>query len=415
MISLKRGSDFVTTRPEYWCNRSLLVTLDGPDGRRIVRVEKPFARLGSHEDSEVVLQDEQIAGQSLYLHATELGVFCLGLPRSTHGHRSPSGWLRPDQQIPFGPYHVCARLADQEGDHQPAPEFDFTARGAIADPRPLMAVSFDNRELATCRLSRRLTVLGSHRSSNIQLKGGHVSDTHAILYWSHPTLWVVDLLGPVGTLFEGRRIEATQLPEGESIKLGNVTLTHCSPFRGHGGAASQDAVTTLLPLTGGRLRRQASRLMARKKRFETRQAQWEQQRRQTQAELDEVASRLNSQRAELDAMAARLAKRQAELEIVANRRTQPAQEVLPGDVADRPAETSVGEEVRPALPPTLQDATDEDPDRLVQHVTGRLVASQRGAVLRRTAKQLAVALLLMFATAGAIFLLHHYADALKTF
>jgi hypothetical protein len=413
MMGYERGGDSVTTRPEYWCDRSLLVTLDGPDGRRIIRVEKPFARIAAHEASEVVLQDHRIAGQSLYLHATESGVFYLVLPRSTPGRPSPAGWLQPKQQIPFGPYLVSAQLADQKEDPPSVPEPDLTARGAIADPRPLVAVSLDDHELATCRLSRRLTVLGSHRSSNVQLKGGHVCDTHAILYWSNPTLWVVDLLSPVGTLFEGRPIEAMRLPEGESIVLGNVTLTLCSPLRGHNDAPPQNAVATLLPFDGRRLRRQVSRLIARKKRFEARQAQWEQQRRQTEAELNEVASRLNRQRTELNALANRLTERQAELETMANRLEQPSQETLStANLGGRSADVNVPENGYASFPP---DATDEDPDRLVQHVTGRLVASQRGAVLRRAAKQLAVALLLMLATAGAIFLLHHYADALRNF
>ena len=289
-----------------------------------------------------------------------------------------------------------ARLADQEENSQSAPELDFTARGIIADPRPLVAVSLDGRELATCRLSRRLTVLGSHRSSNIQLKGGRVSDTHAILYWSRPTLWVVDLLGSVGTLFEGHPIVATQLPEGESIVLGNVTLAHCPPPHGRDNAPPGNVAAAAPPLASRRLRHQIRRLISRKRRFEARQTQWEQQRLQTEAELNETFNRLTLQRAELDALANRLEERQAELDKLAGRLQQPAQET-------------------PQPTPKPLDATDEDPDRLVQRVTGRLVASQRGAVLRRAAKQLAIALLLGLTTATAIFLLHRYADVLRSF
>jgi len=50
----------MTATSTYWCTESLLVTIDGPTGRSTIAIDKPFARIGSHAKSEVVLRGDRL-------------------------------------------------------------------------------------------------------------------------------------------------------------------------------------------------------------------------------------------------------------------------------------------------------------------------------------------------------------------
>lgn len=217
----------MTTRSRYWCEKGLLVTVEGPEGSFRTTIEKPFARIGSHPSSEVVLPGPQVAQRGLYLHATDAGVFCINLLQAGCAADEVIGWLDSNRAITLGPYKVSAQLAggsEAVADAQP----DLDAKGAVAPPFPRISVSIDGREVAERRLRRRLTVLGRGKSSTMRLMGNYVSAVHCVTYWDGDTLWVVDLLSANGTAFEGEAIEVVELPLGSSFVLGNVRLTFAS-------------------------------------------------------------------------------------------------------------------------------------------------------------------------------------------
>lgn len=199
-------------------------------------VEKPYARIGSHEGSEVVLAARGVPRRGLYLHATDAGVFCVRL--RDEGPRAGlfRGWLLPHQATPLGPYRVSAHLA--EGNESPgAGGPDLEARGSAEAPYPVVAVSFAGREVARRRLRRRLTVVGRCRPSTLPIWGGDLSAPHLAFYWEAGILWVIDLLSRRGTWLDGAPVEVAQLPLGRSLTLGEVVLN----YSGLAGAPTQAA------------------------------------------------------------------------------------------------------------------------------------------------------------------------------
>ena len=101
---------------EYWCEQGLEITVDGPEGRFCVKVEKPFARVGRHESSEVVLPNKRAPHRGLYLHATEAGIFYVRLASSSSKNdQGAQGWLAPGQILNVGPYQITVQLAEWAG------------------------------------------------------------------------------------------------------------------------------------------------------------------------------------------------------------------------------------------------------------------------------------------------------------
>jgi len=239
----------VAAPPAYWCAHWLVVSVEGPEGRIERIIQKPLARLGNHAGCEIVLGDPRVVGRSLYLHATDAGVYCVRLPRSVGGRGWIARWLRPNEVARFGPYRIVARLAGADTSSVSPPR-DLGAKGTIPPPHPLLAVSIGGEELATCRLTRRLTILGSHPSSNIQLKNAGVSESQLALYWTPESLWAIDLLGRFATLMRGRPIEAVRLEEHQTLSLGEIEVTHLPDPNVRGALAAdnvRDASTAIAP------------------------------------------------------------------------------------------------------------------------------------------------------------------------
>ncbi len=221
----------VTTQSKYWCDQGLVITVDGPGGRRTVEVDKPFARLGSHDSSEVLIPDKRIARRRFYFHATDEGVFCVNLTHSKKKLDQSRGWLNPDDTIKMGPYGISVRLAgDPEAEPGPKPQPDLEHRDTAADPRPLLAMSIKGKEVDEREVKRQLTVLGRRIPSTLRITSYSVSSAHCVLYWSSGLLWVVDLFSVNGTRLQGNKIEAAELPPGDILKVGHAELLHLAVF-----------------------------------------------------------------------------------------------------------------------------------------------------------------------------------------
>ena len=198
VLVVEASSSAVTTGTRYWCDRKLLIAVDGPEGRSSTTVQKPFARVGSHAGSEIVLPDKRVRPRALYVHAAETGVFCLNLSASQSASSSSRGWLHPDQKLTVGPYQLSARLS---GDVHPPLNCtaDLEAKGSAEAPFPVVAATVQGEEIGRRLLTRRLTLVGRHRSSKIRLTSHSVSAAHCVMVWASGALWVVDLLSGNGT------------------------------------------------------------------------------------------------------------------------------------------------------------------------------------------------------------------------
>jgi pSer/pThr/pTyr-binding forkhead associated (FHA) protein len=206
----------------------MVITVERPEGHFCVTVEKPFARIGTHGSSEVVLPQEGAPHRSLYLHATEAGVYYVRLASASENDTDSHGWLAPDQVISVGPYRIAVQLAN--GSAKPdalRPDFEVPETGP---PRAALMIVHDGRTVAHYPLRRRLTVVGRGQRSTLRLADAQVSTAHCVLYREADRLWAIDLLSSNGTLVTGQPLEAAVVAPGQSLVLGgSVELVYTCP------------------------------------------------------------------------------------------------------------------------------------------------------------------------------------------
>jgi hypothetical protein len=213
---------------EYWCQQGLEITVEGPEGRYSVKVEKPYARIGRHGSSEYILPNKYAPHRGLYLHATDAGIYYVRLASSpSKNDKGAQGWLAPGQVLEVGPYKVSAQLTDPQVDIN-APLPDFEGRSS-APPHPMMVVVHRGETIAHFALRRRLSVAGRDQHSSLRLADSQISTSHCILYREKGKLWAIDLLSSNGTFIGGQPIESALIEPGQSLSLGDhVELAYLS-------------------------------------------------------------------------------------------------------------------------------------------------------------------------------------------
>ena len=225
---------------DFWLQQGLIVRVNGPDGGREFQVERPFARVGSHPSSEVLLPD--IAKRSIYLHATSDGVFCLNLSRDNQFPPEHAGqWLKPDEQLSLGPYRLTASLESHPLEPA-APLLPLIARGRIGNAVPVFRVSCKNGPKAKYRIQRLLTVVGRDVTCGLSLSGSRVSSPHCAFYYENERLWCIDLLSGNGTFHNGQRTDIAELELSDQVGVGEFRLVYKA--RAKREAASQAGAST---------------------------------------------------------------------------------------------------------------------------------------------------------------------------
>jgi pSer/pThr/pTyr-binding forkhead associated (FHA) protein len=213
---------------EYWCDLGLEITVEGPDGRSSVRVEKPFARIGRNRSSEVVLPTKDVPGRALYLHATESGVYYIRLLPPPSEDDSPAlGWLAPGQTLRIGVYQIAAELAGGLVSADTVPP-DFQGADS-AEPCPLLTVVHNRETVAHHPLQARLSTVGRDQHNTLRLVDSQVSTSHCVLYRQQERLWVIDLLSSNGTFLAGHRVETALVPPSQPLSLGSHVELVCLP------------------------------------------------------------------------------------------------------------------------------------------------------------------------------------------
>ena len=213
---------------EYWCEQGLEITVEGPEGRYGVKVEKPFARIGRHGSSEFVLPDKHAPHRGLYLHATESGVYYVRLASSpAKNDKGAQGWLAPGQILDVGPYQIAAQLTNGQSKTD-APLPDFEGRDSTP-PYPVLMIVNRGETVAHYPLRRRLSVVGRDQHNTLRLTDSQISTSHCILYREEDKLWAIDLLSSNGTSIAGQPLESALIAPGQSLTLGDhVELVYLS-------------------------------------------------------------------------------------------------------------------------------------------------------------------------------------------
>jgi len=212
---------------DYWCDHRLTIQVQGPDGTRTVNLEQPFARVGSHRRSDVLLEGEDVPKHGLFLLAVEDGIFCIGLTSGRDG-QSQRRWLGADDEVAVGGYRLRVEYAG--GDSQ-AGNLDRAAldeKGTADLPVPVIDVLVNGQRRAVHRCYRQLTIIGRSHPSCLRLKSGLISATHVALVWVRGRCWAIDLLSANGTKKRGQRFDVARLRRGRSLQLGEVALRFAS-------------------------------------------------------------------------------------------------------------------------------------------------------------------------------------------
>lgn len=209
---------------QLWCERGIVVSVEGPHGKQSHAIDKPYALIGTHPAADVALDDPRVSLRDVYLHATEAGVHSITLTALRAATKTTVGWLDADQVFRLGDHRLTARLAVE---HPPAarPPLPLTARSLVYGSAPLVSIAFDGHEVQRRPLRRRLTIVGRTQPSALRIKSSDLSTAHLALYWDRGVLWAIDLKSRVGTWINGAAIGAIALSPGAALQIGEVELT----------------------------------------------------------------------------------------------------------------------------------------------------------------------------------------------
>jgi hypothetical protein len=207
-----------------WCDEQLVVTVEGPPGTREIHVPKPYARIGWHPDSEIVLQGAHVAKRALYLHATPEGVFALNLDREEAPLDHHGRWVGSQEVLALGDFRLRVRLAS--GDRETVPDSDPVRWGSASPPLPVVRIFCGPLLKDKRRFRARLNVLGRRPQCALQLRGQRVSSFHAALFWDQRRLWCIDLLSGNGTFLNGNSIECAEVALGDRLEIGEFSLVY---------------------------------------------------------------------------------------------------------------------------------------------------------------------------------------------
>jgi|GEM_PF-2483245 len=306
---------------QFWCQRGLVVVVDGPLERSTITVEKPFARIGSHPQCDVYLSAPEVPRRALYCHATDDGVYVVALWIPEEGSPQARGWVDSRQAITIGPYRIFVQPTGSIVTPLAAPPLEAPEPAGAS--QPLITVGLNGQKTKTYRLSRRLTVVGRGKLSTLRIADGYVSTTHCVLYREGGRLWVIDLLSANGTKYEGEPIDVLELLPQQSVAIGNSVLTYVATGQSANTAApatvaSQMSVTPDNSIWSSS---QPDYTVLEDSELVRAKARWEAERQQLQSQLAELTEQLAQQseqlcqeRSRLEAELAELKRQQAQLQ-----------------------------------------------------------------------------------------------------
>lgn len=225
-------SQAVVRDPSLWCARRIIVSLRAAEGEpETIELARPFARVGSHPDCEIVLPSQEVPPLAVYLHATPVGGYGLKLASDEIEIHAAGRGRRRGLTVRIGRHTLDVRFARDQSPSvvEPiAPPAD-SARSPLW-PRLEIEVPGEHRAVVR-RLSRALTVVGRQPPSRLLLRHATVARTHSVLHWDGARLWVVNLLSPNGTRLVlpfarlGRQwIDSGEVRLGDGLMLGDVRM-----------------------------------------------------------------------------------------------------------------------------------------------------------------------------------------------
>ena len=205
---------------------SLVVVRDsGNDPSPIVHVlHEPFAVVGRDEKCDLVLNDPMVSRRHCYLQAVGRQVLCVDLGGSggvdLGNGPTLAGWIDAARGVRIGGHLI--RLASE--DRVPKAPL-LTSKLRRVD------LEFQANQVQTrWRMKRMLVLVGSANECAVRLTCASVSPYHCALVLTGGGLWVVDLLGEIGSpanegvFVNGARVRAACLEEGDVLRVGRFEI-----------------------------------------------------------------------------------------------------------------------------------------------------------------------------------------------
>ena len=143
------------------------------------------------------------------------------------------------------PPHHLDRATTLPTHEQPTATIEHSTDDAILDSLPLLdhrsrsrAISprlaargrylalQDGKETRLIRLETNITHLGRGLTSDLRFEHQHVSRTHALVVRHGRVVRVLDNRSTAGTFVNGRRVVATNIQNGDVIRVGPVVLQY---------------------------------------------------------------------------------------------------------------------------------------------------------------------------------------------
>lgn len=205
---------------------SLVVARDSDNDRSsIVHVlREPFAVVGRDQKCDLVLNDPMVSPRHCYLQAIGRQVLCVDLGGSggvdLGDGPTRAGWIDAVRGVRIGGHLI--RLASEDR----APKAPL-----LTSSLPRVDLEFQANQMQTrWRMKRVLVLVGSANECAVRLNCASVSPYHCALVLTGAGLWVVDLLGEIGSpanqgvVVNGARVRAACLEERDVLRVGRFEI-----------------------------------------------------------------------------------------------------------------------------------------------------------------------------------------------
>jgi FhaA, N-terminal domain/FHA domain len=157
---------------------------------------------------------------------------------------APKVLLETDDDLEVGEFGIATRMVQperrrEESAEEPEviPDVDAGATMIYKPAAPLETQAATPTELGLQRevvtlnangrrheISKRRTVLGRSKDSDIQIEDSNVSRKHAELRQEGTVYWIVDLDSTNGVEINGRRVKRAKLDNGDTITIGSTDI-----------------------------------------------------------------------------------------------------------------------------------------------------------------------------------------------
>ncbi len=211
--------------------------------RAFQTLSRPFAVLGRDPRCDLVLNDPRISLRHCYLQAIGPKLLCvdLGSESGIDGGRGPvrACWIDRRHAVGIGGRIIRLAGASESAAAQDESTSQWASSEAgsfdderlLSRPMPRVVLEFEANNVKTrWRMKRAVALVGSATGCAVRLNGSSVSPYHCALVLTGLGLWVVDLLGAVGSPLQdgisvnGRGVRFARLDPGDVLRIGQFRV-----------------------------------------------------------------------------------------------------------------------------------------------------------------------------------------------